>query len=90
MTTPDLLEIAREGLITALLLTLPLLGAALAASLISAALQAFTRISEPTLTYVPRIVAVGAALLVTAPWMGERLSRFAVRVWTLVSQVNLS
>jgi flagellar biosynthesis protein FliQ len=89
MMIADLLEIAREGLVIALLLTAPMLGAALAASLVSAALQAFTRVSEPALTYVPRVVGVGLAAIVAAPWIGSRMADFAARVWSLVLGVNL-
>ncbi len=89
MGVSDLVEIASEGLLLALLSTLPVLGAALAASLISAALQALTRISEPALTYVPRIIAVALAVVVSAPWIGDRIAGFAVRVWSLIHGVNL-
>jgi flagellar biosynthesis protein FliQ len=85
----DLIDIAREGLIIALMLSLPILGAAALASLVSAALQAFTRVSEPALTTIPRIVAVGLAVLAAAPWIGHRLAGFATRVWSLVHDVAI-
>ena len=89
VVTADLIEIAREVLIISLMLTAPILAAVLVASLVSAALQALTRVSEPALTYVPRIIAVGLAVLTAAPWMAHRLAGFATRVWSLIHGIDL-
>ena len=87
--TADLLEIAREALIIVLLLSLPILAIAFVASLLSALLQSFTRVSEPALSHVPRIAAVGIAVAVASPWIGGRVAGFAERVWSLLQAVNL-
>ena len=88
IATADLLEIAREALITVLLLSLPILAIAFVASLLSAALQSFTRVSEPALTHVPRIAAVGLTVALVSPWIGGRIAGFAERVWSLLQAVN--
>jgi flagellar biosynthetic protein FliQ len=89
VTNPaDLIEVAREGLILALLLSLPILGAALIAGLLTALLQMVTKVSEPVLTYVPRIVAVVLAVIFVGPWMGGRLANFAERIWSMIQVVG--
>jgi flagellar biosynthesis protein FliQ len=89
VTNPaDLIEVAREGLILALLLSLPILGAALIAGLLTTLLQMVTKVSEPVLTYVPRIVAVVLAVILVGPWMGGRLANFAERVWSMIQAVG--
>ena len=89
MTTPaDLFEIAREGLVLVLLLSLPVLGAALLTGVLTAILQAFSKVQEPALTYVPRIVAVTLAVIAAAPWLGGRVVGFAERVWSLMQVVT--
>ncbi len=89
MIPADLLDIAREALMIAVLLSLPILGAAFVASIVSAALQTFTKVSEPALSHVPRIIAVGAAVIATVPWMATRIAGFAERVWSLMHDVSL-
>lgn len=89
MIPADLLDIAREALMIAVLLSLPVLGAAFIASFVSAALQTFTKVSEPALSHVPRIVAVGAIVIAAAPWMAARIAGFAERVWSLLHDVQL-
>ncbi|MCP4600570.1 MAG: hypothetical protein GY847_08575 [Proteobacteria bacterium] len=84
----DLLDIAREALLLALLLSLPILGAAFAAGLITALLQALTKISEPALTHVPRIAAVTLAALIAAPWISLRVANFTERVWSLIQAIH--
>ena len=80
----ELIEVARDGLVLALFLSLPILGAALVAGLVTTLLQMFSKLSEPTLTYVPRIVAVVLAVLLAGPWIGGRVAAFAERVWTMI------
>ncbi|MCP4675640.1 MAG: flagellar biosynthetic protein FliQ [Deltaproteobacteria bacterium] len=88
MLPVDLFDVAREALVLVLLLSIPILGAALVAGLATAALQTLTRVSEPALTHVPRIVAVAAAVLIAAPWISARVAGFADRVWSLVHAVG--
>jgi flagellar biosynthesis protein FliQ len=88
MLPADLFEIARQGLLLALVLSVPILGAAFAASLLTALLQTFTRVSDPVLTHVPRIAAVAIAAFASAPWVSSRLGQVAERVWSLIQIVN--
>ncbi len=84
----DVVSIAREALTLVIILSLPVLGAAFLAGLLSAVLQGFTRVAEPALTQVPRIVAVALAVLISAPWIGGRVATFSRHVWSLVQAVG--
>jgi flagellar biosynthesis protein FliQ len=44
----------------------------------------FSKVSEPVLTYVPRIIAVVLAVLLAGPWIGGRVAVFAERVWSMI------
>jgi type III secretion HrpO family protein len=79
------LHLGREALLLALLLSAPPLGAALLVGLVTGLLQAATQLQEHALGAVPRIVAVIAALVVTGPWIGARLARFAAEVLALAT-----
>ena len=83
----DLIDVAREALLLTLTLCVPLLIAAFAAGLVTAFLQMLSKVSEPALSYAPRIVAVAVVALVAAPWIGSRVARFAESVWSLIQSV---
>jgi flagellar biosynthesis protein FliQ len=83
--TGTVLHLGREALLLALLVSAPPLGAALVVGLLTGVLQAATQLQEHALGAVPRIAAVIAALLVTGPWMGARLARFAAEVLALAA-----
>ncbi len=57
-------SIVREALIVTALVTFPILGIATAVGVAVAVLQAATQVQEQTLTLLPKLLAVGAALAV--------------------------
>jgi flagellar biosynthesis protein FliQ len=65
--------IGRGALEMTLVLAGPVLLFGLVAGLCVAVLQALTQINEITLTFIPKIVASVAALLLFGPWMLTRL-----------------
>jgi flagellar biosynthetic protein FliQ len=83
--TASLVAVMREGLLLALLLAAPLLVAALVAGLISGLLAAFTQIQDPAVALVPRVVAVGTAIVLFSPSIAHQLAAFASRLWPLVA-----
>lgn len=86
--TASLVAVVREGLLLALLLAAPLLVAALIAGVISGLLGALTQIQDPSVGLVPRVAAVGVALVLFAPSIGHQLEVFAARIWPLVTAVG--
>ncbi|MCL2225042.1 MAG: flagellar biosynthesis protein FliQ [Defluviitaleaceae bacterium] len=69
MTQEIVLDIVREGLFTVLLVALPPLTIGLTAGLIMSIFQTITSIQEPTLAFVPKILAVFLAMVVFGPFM---------------------
>lgn len=68
--TPEMVtELGRQALETTLLVASPILGLSLFIGLSISALQAMTQLNEATLTFVPKVLALFAALLVFLPWM---------------------
>jgi flagellar biosynthesis protein FliQ len=78
------LQVARDGLVLALVVASPALLAALAVALVVGALQAATQIHESTISFVPKLAAVFVALLLGGPWMGAALIRFCERVFLAI------
>lgn len=77
MSGADLIYLAREGLLLALVLSVPVVLAAFLTALFVNLLQAATQVREPTLTFLPKLIAVAVALAVTGPWILGHLIRFA-------------
>ncbi|MBN1420116.1 MAG: flagellar biosynthesis protein FliQ [Planctomycetes bacterium] len=59
----------REALWVTLQLSLPLLAVGLLVGLGVSLLQAVTQIQEQTLSFIPKIIAVGVALFLLLPWL---------------------
>lgn len=86
MTSGAILDVARDGIVVFLKAGAPLMLIALAVGLVVSLIQALTQIQEQTLVYVPKIIAVFAAMLLFLPFMGDALAgymgRVAVRIAT--------
>ena len=80
--------LVREGLLLALLLAAPVLVAALIAGIVTGLLTAFTQIQDPSVALVPRVAAVGAAIVLFAPSIGHQLEAFATRLWPLLAAAS--
>ncbi len=84
MSAEMIVTIGREALMTTLLVSAPLLIAALVIGLIISLFQAVTQINEMTMTFVPKIIAVAAALLIFLPWIVNRLTDFTQNLYQLI------
>jgi flagellar biosynthetic protein FliQ len=63
------LDLARQAIIVGLMLSLPILAVSLVIGLIISIFQAVTSIQEQTLTFVPKIIITGLALIFFGPWL---------------------
>lgn len=63
------MTIGQRALEITLLLSAPLLLTALVMGLLVGVVQAATQINEMTLSFIPKLVAMAAALVVAGPWM---------------------
>ncbi len=80
MTETMIINLGREALLTVLLAAGPALGLGMAVGLLVSIFQATTQIQEQTLTFIPKIVAVLAAIVIFGPWMLRLLMDFAQRL----------
>ena len=76
MTPTTVIELGRQAVEVTLLVSAPLFLAALVTGLIISIFQAATQINEMTLTFVPKLVAIFAALVLAGPWMITVLTDF--------------
>jgi flagellar biosynthesis protein FliQ len=85
MTGGMVLDIARDGIMVFLKAGAPLMLVALIVGLAISLVQALTQIQEQTLVFVPKIVAVFAAMLLFLPFMGDALAGYMGRVATRIA-----
>ncbi len=88
MYLPQVLELGRDLLYTALLLALPTLAISLIVGLLISIFQTVTSIQEQTLTFVPRLLAVGLVLVLTMPWALQIAIHFTVRMLWQAAEVR--
>lgn len=79
--TPDLVaELLRQLIKEAMLLSAPVLVAAVILGFVLTLGQTLTSLQEQSLTTVPRLAAIGLILLVGMPWFLGRLSEYTIRL----------
>lgn len=80
MTPESVLSLGQQALQLALLLAAPLLLASLAVGLLVGVFQAATQINEMTLSFIPKVLAMAATLMLMGPWMLQMLAEFTRRL----------
>ncbi|MBE5909781.1 flagellar biosynthesis protein FliQ [Pseudobutyrivibrio sp.] len=81
MTEGQVLDIIRDSIYTLLMVALPLLLVSLCIGLAISIFQTVTSIQEQTLTFIPKIVGVFAALIIVGPWMLSVLTEYINKLW---------
>lgn len=71
-----IVDLLRAGLWTATAMATPLLIAALTIGLVVSVLQALTQVNEMTLTFVPKLAAMGAVMWATMDFTGRMVISF--------------
>ncbi len=76
MNETEVITVAREAIIVLIKMGAPAMLIALAVGLTNAVFQALTQIQEVTLTFVPKILALFATVLIFVPFMLSTLRNF--------------
>ncbi|OMQ16442.1 flagellar biosynthetic protein FliQ [Modestobacter sp. VKM Ac-2676] len=76
MSDADVTEIATQTMMIAAKVAAPILLTALLVGFTISLFQAATQIQEPTLSFVPKMIAVAIAMLVTGNWVLAELVSF--------------
>jgi flagellar biosynthetic protein FliQ len=69
MTPETVMTIGTRALEITLMLASPLLLVALATGLLVGVFQAATQVNEMTLSFIPKLLAIAAAIAIAGPWM---------------------
>ncbi|HEV7804152.1 MAG TPA: flagellar biosynthesis protein FliQ [Burkholderiales bacterium] len=82
MNSTAVIAMVREALELLLIISAPLLLTALAVGLVVSVFQAATQINEQTLSFIPKLLGVFAAIVVSGPWILQLLVDYTQRIFT--------
>jgi flagellar biosynthetic protein FliQ len=80
VTGPEVLDVARDAILTIVLVSSPLMLIGLVVGIVISLFQALTQIQEMTLAFVPKILAIFVAMLVALPFMADVLQGHMIRL----------
>jgi len=78
MNQESAIEMLRSLITVSLTVVTPVILAALVVGVAVSLLQAITSIQEPTLSFAPKLLAIGAVIIIGAPWMVRQLMQFTI------------
>ncbi len=84
MSGAEILEIAREGVWTLIIVSAPMMAVGLIVGVVIALFQALTQIQEMTLVFVPKILAIFVTMIVALPFMGAAMGAYMDRIVALI------
>ena len=88
MSDTDIAALLQDCMIVIMKLGFPILGVALIIGLLVSFIQAVTQINEATLAFLPKVAAIGLALMMLGPFMATTLSSFSHRVFDRIVAVG--
>ncbi len=88
MTPEMVLEILHRATWIILQCAGPVLVIGVSVGLFMGLIQAATQISEPSLTFVPKLIALGASIIAFGPWLLERLSAFSREMFVAIGGIG--
>lgn len=88
MTQEAIVGVGQQAILMMLLLGGPVLMVSLGVGLVVSVFQAVTQINEQTLTFVPKIIAVLAILVVMGPWMLQIFTAYTAQVFVSVATLS--
>jgi flagellar biosynthetic protein FliQ len=84
MTLEMAVDIMRNLLQTGLILAIPILGTATVVGLLVSFIQSITSLQEQTLTFVPKLICVSLAIMLSANFILKTLVDFCISMFNLI------
>jgi flagellar biosynthetic protein FliQ len=80
-------DITHQAIKVALMVSAPMLLGALIMGILVSLFQAVTQINEQTLSFIPKILVIVAALVFFAPWMSDTLTTFTKELFLNIPKI---
>ncbi|MGE0028804.1 MAG: flagellar biosynthesis protein FliQ [Thermoleophilia bacterium] len=88
MDQSQVMEIASKAMWVTLQVSMPILGVTLVVGLLVSIFQAVTQLQEPTLTFIPKVLAVVVVIVVAGPWMLNTMLGFTIDLWGYIPAIG--
>ena len=88
MSKDTVVSLTVDAMELALKVGLPLLLSGLIVGLVVSVFQAVTQIQEQTLTFIPKILATAAVLIVAGPWMLDQMVAYTADLYELIPKLS--
>ena len=87
MNPQQVLDLVQESFKVGLLLSMPIMMAALVVGVIVSVLQAVTSVQEQSMVFVPKMIAVAVAAVVFFSWMMGKVMTFTTQLINSIPQL---
>ncbi len=87
MSVDGLVALGREAMAVAALVALPVLATSLVVGVVVGLFQVLTQVQEATLSFVPKMLAVGVVGVLLGPWMVQRLLAFTAALFRALPEL---
>ncbi|NKN33203.1 flagellar biosynthesis protein FliQ [Marichromatium bheemlicum] len=87
MTPEMVIDVGKDAGMVVVLLSAPALLTALAVGLAIGMIQAATQIQEMTLTFIPKLLGMGVALLFAGHWMLALVTDYTLRLYHSIPEL---
>lgn len=87
MTPESVMSLGSQAIHVSLLLGAPMLLVALVVGLVISIFQAATQINETTLSFIPKLLAVFAVLVLAGPWMLAQMLDYIRTLFSSIPQL---
>ncbi len=88
MDQSQIMEIGARTMWLTLQISMPVLGVSLLVGLLVSIFQAVTQLQEPTLTFIPKILATVVVIVVAGPWMLNTMLGFTIELWSGIPAIG--
>ena len=87
MNQDTVVSIVTHAMEVGLKVSLPVLLVGLVVGLVISVFQAVTQIQEQTLSFIPKILAMAAVLVVGGPWMLNQILGYTAELWMQIPEL---
>ena len=88
MDQSQIMEVGAKAMWVTLEVSMPILGVSLVVGLLVSIFQAVTQLQEPTLTFIPKILAIVVVIVVAGPWMLNTMLSFTTDLWGAIPSIG--
>jgi flagellar biosynthetic protein FliQ len=87
MTELDVVTLLRESLFVTLKVSSPILITALVVGLVIGILQTTTSIQEPTIAFVPKLIAIFVVIVIFASWIVRVMTDYTRNIFYMIEKI---